>query len=68
MWCSYCGSVMHTIKNCPKTFSGSANRSSMRCSYCGSRKHNISACPATHSGSANRLWNQKSIENDFLKD
>jgi hypothetical protein len=26
MRCSYCGSELHTVENCPKTWGGSANR------------------------------------------
>ena len=44
MWCSYCGSNLHTIENCPKTWGGQSNRNKMRCSYCGSNKHNIGGC------------------------
>lgn len=44
MRCTYCGSRLHTVENCPKTWGGSVNRQRMRCTYCGSRKHNYPAC------------------------
>ena len=68
MYCSFCGSHQHTIKNCPRTYSGQANRRSMRCGYCGSTTHNINACPKTWGGSARRAWHKESIENDYIKD
>jgi transcriptional regulator NrdR family protein len=68
MRCNYCGSNQHTIENCPKTWSGQANRRTMYCSYCGSRSHNINACPKTFEGNANRKWNEKEVEDDFVKD
>lgn len=68
MYCSYCGSKLHTIVNCPKTWGGQANRSNMRCSYCGSNKHLIEACPKTWGGSANRQWNENKIKDSFIKD
>lgn len=68
MRCSYCGSHLHTINNCPKTFGGQANRNRMRCSYCGSTKHNVNACPKTHGGDANLKWHPEKIENDRVLD
>ena len=68
MYCSYCGSNLHTITNCPKTWGGSSNRNNMRCSYCDGRDHNINACPSTFEGNANRRWNEEKIKNDFVKD
>jgi len=43
--CSYCGSYLHTVAYCPKTYNGSANRQNLRCTYCGSNSHNKDACP-----------------------
>ena len=68
MRCGYCGSYNHTIKNCPKTWSGSANRISMRCGYCGSRKHNIEACPKTWCGNAARAWYPEKVEDYYISD
>ena len=68
MHCSYCWSNLHTAKNCPKTWAGSANRASMRCTYCGSREHNVNACPKTWHGSAKRAWHEYTVEGDFIKD
>jgi primosomal protein N' len=68
MYCGFCGSKKHTVKNCPKTWSGQANRNSMRCGYCGSKKHNIEACPKTWSGNAKRAWHKEEIENDYIED
>lgn len=68
MRCSFCGSHLHTVENCPKTWGGSANRARMHCSYCGSNKHNVNACPKTFSGSANREWHEDSVADDFIKD
>jgi uncharacterized Zn-finger protein len=68
MRCSYCGSALHTLPNCPKTFGGQINRGQMRCSYCGSRNHNIKACPKTWGGSADRAWNEDAVEDHFVKD
>jgi len=68
MWCSFCGSNRHTIKNCPKTWNGQANRNHMRCSYCGSRKHNINACEKTFNGNANMAWNKVKIKDDYVMD
>ena len=68
MRCSYCGSALHTIVNCPKTWDGSSNRLHMRCSYCGSKEHNIAACPKTFDGSAARAWYPDDVADDFVKD
>lgn len=68
MRCSYCGSELHTVENCPKTWGGSVNRAHMYCSYCGSNKHNIKACPKTFTGSANRAWHENLVAKDFIKD
>lgn len=68
MRCSYCGSNLHTVENCPKTWNGQANRAQMRCSYCGARDHNVNACPKTFGGNASRKWNEEEIEDDFVKD
>lgn len=66
--CTYCGSGLHTQENCPKTYSGSANRKMMWCSYCGSKSHNVKACPKTWEGNAARAWNEGSVANDFVRD
>lgn len=69
MYCSYCGSREHTIKNCPKTWSGQANRASMRCSYCGSKKHILKTCPKTFQGNGNMSpWNKHKFKNDYIED
>ncbi len=68
MWCNYCDSHAHTVENCPKTWSGSANRANMRCSYCGSTKHNVDACPKTWEGNAARAWDEDSVADKFVKD
>jgi len=68
MYCSFCGSNKHTIKNCPKTHGGSCNRNNMYCSYCGSQKHDIEGCPKTHAGSAHRAWHPDSISDHFIED
>lgn len=68
MRCSYCGSNLHAVTNCPKTWQGSVNRARLRCSYCGSHEHKIEACPHTWSGSADRRWNEDKIADYFVKD
>lgn len=68
MNCTYCGSSNHTLKFCPKTFSGQINRKNLKCSYCGSDKHTVKACPKTHTGSSNLAWNINEIKNDYIKD
>jgi len=68
MFCTYCWSKQHTIKNCPKTWAGSSRRAGMRCSYCGSTEHNIKACPKTWHGSAVRAWHPDTVADDFIKD
>jgi uncharacterized Zn-finger protein len=68
MACGYCGSPLHTLKNCPKTLGGQGNRRAMRCSYCGSTKHTVKACPKTWAGSAARAWHPKSVRDDFVED
>ncbi len=68
MHCSYCWSKRHTIKNCPKTWGGQANRNRMHCSYCWSNKHNVAACPKTWHGSAVRAWHSYTVEDDFVED
>lgn len=68
MYCSFCGSNKHTIKNCPKTWNGQGNRNTMYCGYCGSRKHNINACPKTFDGSGIRTWTPHLVEDEFIKD
>ncbi len=68
MRCFFCGAGTHTTKNCPHTWSGSANRYNMCCVYCGSEKHNVKACPDTWGGNASRAWNEGEVENDFIRD
>jgi len=68
MRCTFCGSKEHNIKNCPKTWSGSANRNNMRCTFCGSKEHNVMACPKTFSGNAARAWHPESVADDFVED
>lgn len=66
--CTYCGSRLHTLRNCPKTWIGQANRVGMRCSYCGSNNHNLNACPSTFFGNAARACREDKIKDDFIKD
>lgn len=69
MYCGYCGSRKHTIKNCPHTWRGQANRNRMYCGYCGSKKHNINACPKTFQGNANMSgWNRHKFKDEYVKD
>ena len=68
MRCTYCGSNLHSLQNCPKTCGGQSNRNRMHCTYCGSNKHNLNACPKTHSGSSNLAWHQDKIKNDYIMD
>ncbi|MGI8395676.1 hypothetical protein ACQZ46_11465 [Agrobacterium salinitolerans] len=49
IYCTYCGSQLHTFEACPKTWNGSATRLHLRCAYCGSSKHNYEACPKIRS-------------------
>jgi len=68
MYCEYCGSHKHTIKNCPKTWGGSVKHTHMRCGYCGSKKHNTKACPKTWGGNAARAWHPETVKDDFVED
>ena len=68
MKCSYCGSVLHTLNNCPKTAAGQCNRLYMRCSYCGSKQHNVEACPKTYTGNAKRVWHPEDVKDHFILD
>jgi hypothetical protein len=43
--CTYCGSALHTVNLCPKTYAGSSARVHLRCTYCGGRDHNYEGCP-----------------------
>lgn len=61
--CTYCGSHLHTVVNCPNTWGGSSRRVSLRCSYCGKSGHNSSACP--HNASSGR---RRSLSDDFHLD
>jgi len=65
MKCSYCGSVKHTEKNCPKTHEGWVNRLHLYCTYCGSEKHNVNACPKLNGTVALR---NKLLQDHFIKD
>lgn len=68
MYCTYCGSKKHTLKNCPKTNPGQANRRNMFCTYCGSKKHNLQACPKTNDGQAARRNREEDYEDNYIKD
>lgn len=68
MRCTYCGSYLHTVANCPQTWAGSSNHANMRCTYCGARDHNVNACPKTYEGSAKRAWHEETVADDFVKD
>lgn len=68
MRCTYCGSQLHTVANCPQTWGGSARRAAMRCSYCGAADHKVRACPKTWEGSARRAWDEDSIKDEFVRD
>jgi DNA-directed RNA polymerase subunit RPC12/RpoP len=68
MRCTYCGSQLHTVTNCPRTWAGSARRAAMRCSYCGAPDHKVRACPKTWEGSARRTWEEDSIKDEFVRD
>jgi len=68
MYCTYCRSHEHTIKNCPKTWGGSTNRQHMYCTYCASREHNIEACPKTYAGNAARAWHPDTVADHYIKD
>lgn len=50
--CTYCGSKLHDIRTCPKTWAGSFNRWTLRCSYCGGRDHDEQACRKRHTSRA----------------
>jgi len=54
MRCSYCGSRLHDVRACPKTWAGSSARARLRCSYCGGRDHDKQACPKRHTGRADQ--------------
>lgn len=45
MYCTSCGSRLHTAEHCPRTWSGSVARLHLRCTYCGGRDHNYEGCP-----------------------
>ena len=66
MKCANCGSINHTIKNCPETNDGWVNRMHMYCTYCGSGKHNIKACPKINGVITVRLNEQ--LHDHFIKD
>lgn len=68
MRCTYCGSHLHTLTNCPKTWGGQSRRLHMRCAYCGGRDHTIEACPKTWGGSAARAWRPETVADFFIKD
>lgn len=68
MHCTYCGSYLHTIALCPKTYSGSARRAALRCTYCGARDHDVKACPKTFEGNVARAWHEGSVVDHFIKD
>jgi DNA-directed RNA polymerase subunit RPC12/RpoP len=68
MRCTYCGSGLHTIALCPKTWNGSIARMHLRCSYCGSHQHDVQACPKTYNGSAARAWHPDTVADHFRED
>lgn len=68
MYCNYCGSNKHSLKNCPKTWDGSINRKNMRCAYCGNKKHDINACSKTWGGRANITWHKDKIDDNYILD
>ncbi len=68
MRCTYCGSPLHTLALCPKTWAGSVARRLLRCTYCGSCEHDIQACPKTFAGNAARAWYPDSVADHFRKD
>lgn len=68
MYCTYCGSNLHTIALCPKTWYVSVARSHLRCSYCGAHDHATKACPKTWSGNAARTRHEDTVKDDFVKD
>ncbi|OWO86549.1 hypothetical protein B5C26_00965 [Photorhabdus luminescens] len=63
MSCSYCGSRLHTIANCPNTWGSSVRRIHLRCSYCGHHGHNSNACP--HNASSG---NRRKVNDDYFLD
>ncbi len=68
MRCSYCGSPLHTVAHCPKTWSGSVARRQLCCTYCGAHDHAVAACPKTWSGNAARAWHPDTVADHFVKD
>lgn len=52
MRCTYCGSNLHDVRTCPKTWGGSARRHNLRCTYCGARDHDLQGCPKRATGRA----------------
>lgn len=61
--CTFCGSQLHTLSNCPKTHGGSARRANLHCGYCGGSGHTSSACP--HNASSAR---RRNLNDDFYLD
>ncbi|UIN00034.1 hypothetical protein [Yersinia ruckeri] len=55
--CTYCGSRLHTVANCPKTWEGSSRRHSLHCGYCGAQGHTSTACPHNASSGTRRKLN-----------
>lgn len=68
MRCTYCGSPLHTVTNCPQTWAGAGRRAAMRCSHCGAPDHKVRACPQTYEGSARRASDEDSIKDEFVRD
>jgi hypothetical protein len=48
--CAYCGSHLHDLGYCPKTWEGQINRGRLYCEYCRGRDHNTDACPKKWAG------------------
>lgn len=61
--CTYCGSKLYSVANCPKTWGGSSRRANLRCGYCGQSGHNSNACP--HNASSAR---RRDLNDDFHLD
>ena len=61
MYCPYCGSHKHTLKNCPHTWPGQTNRRNLYCIFCGSHKHNVNGCPKRF------VYDPNNID-DYVKD
>lgn len=68
--CTYCGSRLHTVANCPETWSGSSHRHSLHCGYCGycgAQGYTSKACPHNASSARRRELNDN-FYLDWLND